>query len=108
MTPLPREVVHPTGFDREVWIECGDERGLSHPTVTNKCDGATGETALQLVGICFLLVHYPYRMPLVGETLDFSVVGFVLLTFSVLMSYYSAVEYTVLFGFGLAKQRVEG
>lgn len=69
--------------------------------------GGKAKTALQLVGICFLLVYYPYRMPWVDATLDFHVVGFVLLTLSVLMSLYSALEYTVLFGLGLANKRVD-
>ncbi len=70
--------------------------------------GGKAKTAFQLVGICFILVHYQYRMPLFGaDSLDFGVVGFWLLMLSIVMSYYSALEYTVLFGQGMASRRAD-
>ncbi len=70
--------------------------------------GGKAKTAFQLVGICFILVHYQYRMPLLGgDSLDFGVVGFWLLMLSIVMSYYSALEYTVLFGQGMANRAAD-
>ena len=70
--------------------------------------GGKAKTAFQLVGICFILVHYQYRMPLLGgDSLDFGVVGFWLLMLSIVMSYYSALEYAVLFGQGMANRAAD-
>ncbi len=64
--------------------------------------GGKAKTAFQLIGICFLLVHYTYRMPGFPETLDFHLVGLILLGASAFMSILSAVTYTLDFGAALA------
>ncbi|MCA9713074.1 MAG: CDP-diacylglycerol--glycerol-3-phosphate 3-phosphatidyltransferase [Myxococcales bacterium] len=93
---------------REFYISGIRLIAVSENVVIAAGPGGKAKTALQLVGICFILVHYQYRMPWVGETtMDFGVVGFVLLLLSIIMSYYSAVEYTVLFGQGMANKRAD-
>ena len=69
--------------------------------------GGKAKTVFQLVGICFLLVHYPYRMLGSDGTLDCHSVGIVTLGLSLFMSVISAVQYTIGFGEALAEQRVE-
>ena len=69
--------------------------------------GGKAKTVFQLVGICFLLVHYPYRMLGSEGTLDCHSVGIVTLGLSLFMSVISAVQYTIGFGEALAEQRAE-
>jgi len=51
------------------------------------------KTALQAVGITFLLVHFPYRVLLLDFTIDFHRVGTYLIYLSLIMSVWSAGEY---------------
>jgi len=69
--------------------------------------GGKAKTVFQLVGICFLLVHYPYRMLGSDGTLDCHSVGIVTLGISLFMSVVSAIQYTVGFGEALAEQRAD-
>ena len=55
--------------------------------------GGKTKTALQLAGIAFLLVHFPYRILLFEVTLDFHQMGTYLLYLSLVMSLLSAAEY---------------
>lgn len=57
--------------------------------------GKTGKakTALQAVGITFLLVHFPYRMLLFDAELDCHQLGTYLIYFSLVLSVWSAGEY---------------
>jgi CDP-diacylglycerol--glycerol-3-phosphate 3-phosphatidyltransferase len=55
--------------------------------------GGKVKTALQLVGISFLLVHFSYDILLFDYSLDFHQVGIYLLYVSLVMSVISAVEY---------------
>jgi CDP-diacylglycerol---glycerol-3-phosphate 3-phosphatidyltransferase len=55
--------------------------------------GGKTKTALQLVGIVFLLVHFEYDILLFGYTLDFHQVGIYLLYLSLVMSVLSGFEY---------------
>jgi CDP-diacylglycerol--glycerol-3-phosphate 3-phosphatidyltransferase len=57
--------------------------------------GAGGKikTALQSVGVVFLLVHFKYEILLFDYTLDFHTVGIYLLYLSLVMSVLSAAEY---------------
>ncbi len=55
--------------------------------------GGKVKTALQLVGISFLLVHFRYDVLLFDYSLDFHQVGIYLLYVSLVMSVLSAVEY---------------
>jgi CDP-diacylglycerol--glycerol-3-phosphate 3-phosphatidyltransferase len=67
--------------------------------------GGKAKTVFQLVGICFLLVHYPYRMPGTEDYLSFHSVGLLTLGISLIASVVSAVQYTLGFGQALANQR---
>ena len=51
------------------------------------------KTALQLVGIVFLLIHFPYRLVLLDVRLDFHQVGTWLIYLSIGLSVWSAGEY---------------
>ncbi|GAB4510646.1 MAG: hypothetical protein Tsb0020_27990 [Haliangiales bacterium] len=55
--------------------------------------GGKTKTALQLVGIGFLLVHFPYPIWFFDYVLDFHTVGTYLLYLSLVMSVTSALEY---------------
>jgi CDP-diacylglycerol--glycerol-3-phosphate 3-phosphatidyltransferase len=57
--------------------------------------GKTGKakTALQAVGITFLLIHFPYRILLVDVVLDFHRLGTYLIYLSLFLSVWSAGEY---------------
>jgi CDP-diacylglycerol--glycerol-3-phosphate 3-phosphatidyltransferase len=58
--------------------------------------GGKAKTAFQLIGICFLMVHYTYTMP-DGSTMDFHAVGVVFIWVSLFMSLLSATTYTLSF-----------
>jgi CDP-diacylglycerol--glycerol-3-phosphate 3-phosphatidyltransferase len=66
--------------------------------------GGKVKTALQLVGISFLLVHFDYDVLLTDYTLDFHEVGIYLLYVSLVMSVLSAVEYFSFFVRAASKQ----
>ena len=55
--------------------------------------GGKTKTALQLVGITFLLVHFPYEILLINETLRAHEIGIFLLYISLVLSLTSAIEY---------------
>jgi CDP-diacylglycerol--glycerol-3-phosphate 3-phosphatidyltransferase len=67
--------------------------------------GGKAKTAFQMVGICFLLVHYRYRMPGFDEMIDFHRMGLIMLSLSVFLSVLSAVEYTFHFREELAQHK---
>jgi CDP-diacylglycerol--glycerol-3-phosphate 3-phosphatidyltransferase len=71
--------------------------------------GARGKakTALQLVGIGFLLVHFRYDVLFFDYTLDFHQVGIVLLYISLVMSVLSGYEYFKFFVEAASKQAEE-
>ncbi len=71
--------------------------------------GARGKakTALQLVGIGFLLVHFRYNVLFFDYTLDFHQVGIVLLYISLVMSVLSGYEYFKFFVEAASKQAEE-
>lgn len=66
--------------------------------------GGKTKTALQLVGISFLLIHAPYELLLVDYTLDFHAVGIYLLYLSLVMSVLSAAEYFKFFADAALRQ----
>jgi len=65
------------------------------------------KTALQLVGISFILIYFPYDLLLFDYTLDFHAVGMWLLYVSLVMSVASAVEYFRFFAQAAQKQAEE-
>jgi CDP-diacylglycerol--glycerol-3-phosphate 3-phosphatidyltransferase len=69
--------------------------------------GGKAKTALQLVGIAFLLVHFPYELLLFHYTLDFHQVGTYLLYLSLVMSVLSALEYFGFFAEAASRQAKE-
>jgi len=69
--------------------------------------GGKTKTALQLVGITFLLAHFRYDILFFDYTLDFHTVGLYLLYVSLIMSVLSAVEYFRFFVAAASKQADE-
>lgn len=69
--------------------------------------GGKAKTALQLVGISFLLVHFEYDVLFTDYTLDFHEVGIYLLYVSLVMSVLSAVEYFRFFVQAASRQAEE-
>lgn len=69
--------------------------------------GGKMKTALQLVGISFLLLHFPYDILFFDYELDFHQVGIYLLYVSLVLSITSAVEYFRFFTEAAAKQASE-
>jgi len=67
--------------------------------------GGKIKTVLQLIGIAFLLVHYPLRVD--GVTIDCHQVGLWITYGSLVMSILSAVEYFRFFASAAAKQAAE-
>lgn len=59
--------------------------------------GGKAKTALQTVGLVFLLIHFRYRILIVGGHVDFHQMGTYLLYVSLVMSLWSAGEYFRLF-----------
>jgi CDP-diacylglycerol--glycerol-3-phosphate 3-phosphatidyltransferase len=73
--------------------------------VISASQGGKTKTALQLVGILFLLVHFRY--PLLGfsrVTVDYHVVGLYTLYLSLVMSLFSMAEYIQLFAQAVTRQ----
>lgn len=68
-------------------------------------EGGKAKTAFQMVGICFLLVHYRYRMPFFDEMIDFHRMGMIMLGLSVFLSVLSAIQYTIGFRQALGQQK---
>ena len=65
--------------------------------------GGKAKTAFQMVGICFLIMHYPYEMP-VGGVVDFHAIGVSFIYVSLGMAYLSAVTYTLGFAREIERQ----
>lgn len=66
--------------------------------------GGKVKTAFQLVGIAFLLIHFPYPIVFFDYILDFHVVGIYVLYLSLVMSVLSAFEYFAFFVEAAARQ----
>jgi CDP-diacylglycerol--glycerol-3-phosphate 3-phosphatidyltransferase len=56
-------------------------------------DGGKVKTALQLVAICMLLIHFRYPVLGTGLSIDYHQVGLIILYLSMAMSILSAVDY---------------
>lgn len=69
--------------------------------------GGKAKAALQMVGIGFLLVHFPYDLLFFNYTLDFHKVGTILLYVSLILSVMSAVDYFRFFVQAAQKQAGE-
>lgn len=66
--------------------------------------GGKMKTALQLVGLSFLLIHFPYPILFFDSVLDFHQVGIYLLYVSLVLSVTSAVEYFRFFASAASEQ----
>ncbi len=90
---------------REFYINGLRSLASSENIVIAASQGGKAKTALQMTGICFVLLHFRYRLPFFEEMLDFGHVGVMLLGISVLISLVSAVDYTVSFRAALAASK---
>jgi CDP-diacylglycerol--glycerol-3-phosphate 3-phosphatidyltransferase len=90
---------------REFYINGLRTLASSEGVVIAASAGGKAKTAFQMVGICFLLVHYRYRMPGFDEMIDFHRMGLVMIGVSVLLSVLSAVAYTFGFREALAQKK---
>lgn len=75
------------------------ERGI----VIAAGEGGKMKTVFQLVGICCVLVRYPYRLPFFDAPFDFHAVGMLFLYLALALSLLSALTYTGAFRDGLRK-----
>jgi CDP-diacylglycerol--glycerol-3-phosphate 3-phosphatidyltransferase len=69
--------------------------------------GGKIKTALQLVGLIMLLVHFPYPLLGLGVSIDFNAAGLVMLYISLAASLFSGVDYVVGFFRTLAETKRE-
>ncbi len=90
---------------REFYINGLRSLASSEGVVIAASAGGKAKTAFQMTGICFLLVHYRYRMPGFDEMIDFHRMGLIMLSFSVVASILSAIAYTMSFGEALITQK---
>jgi len=68
-------------------------------------EGGKAKTGFQLIGICFVLVHFRYRMLGMDDWVDYHKVGLVLLYVSLVLSIVSAIQYTAEFRDALQQKR---
>ncbi|MDY0000414.1 MAG: CDP-diacylglycerol--glycerol-3-phosphate 3-phosphatidyltransferase [Polyangia bacterium] len=66
------------------------------------------KTAFQLVGISFLIIHFPYPLLLTNIVIDFHVVGIYVLYVSLALSIFSAVHYFLFFLEAAEAKRASG
>lgn len=92
---------------REFYINGLRTLASSDGVVIAASSGGKVKTAIQMTGLSFLLMHYRYRLPGMTELLDFHKIGLVLLLISVVISIYSAIEYTFAFREALAEKNAE-
>lgn len=90
---------------REFYINGLRTLAISEGMVIAANAGGKAKTAFQMAGICFLLVHYRYRMPGFDELIDFHRMGMIMVSLSVVLSVWSAVHYTLGFREALAQQK---
>ena len=69
--------------------------------------GGKIKTALQLVGLIMLLVHFPYPLLGLGVTIDFNAAGLVMLYISLAASLFSGFDYIAGFFRTLAETKRE-
>lgn len=90
---------------REFYISGLRSLASSEGVVIAAGAGGKAKTVFQLVGICFLLVHYRYQIIGTEEWVDFNKVGIIVLGISLLASVISAIQYTFGFREAMANQR---
>ncbi len=90
---------------REFYINGLRTLAISEGMVIAANAGGKAKTAFQMTGICFLLIHYRYRLPGFDEMIDFHRMGIIMVSLSMLLSVWSAVHYTLGFRAALAQQK---
>jgi CDP-diacylglycerol--glycerol-3-phosphate 3-phosphatidyltransferase len=90
---------------REFYINGLRTLAISEGMVIAANAGGKAKTAFQMTGICFLLIHYRYRMPGFDEMIDFHRMGIIMVSLSVVLSLWSAIHYTFGFRAALAQQK---
>jgi CDP-diacylglycerol--glycerol-3-phosphate 3-phosphatidyltransferase len=90
---------------REFYINGLRTLAISEGMVIAANAGGKAKTAFQMTGICFLLIHYRYRMPGFDEMIDFHRMGMIMVSLSMVLSVWSAVHYTFGFQAALAQQK---
>jgi CDP-diacylglycerol--glycerol-3-phosphate 3-phosphatidyltransferase len=90
---------------REFYINGLRTLAISEGMVIAANAGGKAKTAFQMTGICFLLIHYRYRMPGFDELIDFHRMGMIMVSLSMVLSVWSAVHYTLGFREALAQQK---
>jgi len=90
---------------REFYINGLRTLAISEGMVISANAGGKAKTAFQMTGICFLLIHYRYRLPGFDEMIDFHRMGIIMVSLSVVLSVWSAIHYTFGFRAALAQQK---
>jgi len=90
---------------REFYINGLRALAISEGMVIAANAGGKAKTAFQMTGICFLLIHYRYRLPGFDEMIDFHRMGMIMVSLSMVLSVWSAVHYTLGFRAALAHQK---
>jgi CDP-diacylglycerol---glycerol-3-phosphate 3-phosphatidyltransferase len=80
-------------MSRELAITVLRSLAASYGLVISAGSGGKAKTALQTVGLVFLLIHFKYPLVFFGTVIDFHKVGTYLLYLSLVMSLWSAGEY---------------
>lgn len=87
-------------ISREISITALRAIASSEGFVISANEGGKHKTALQVLGILFLIIGYPYHLKMLGidmGVVDFVNVGRALIYLSLIMSFTSAAEYVALF-----------
>lgn len=90
---------------REFYINGLRTLAISEGMVIAANAGGKAKTAFQMTGICFLLIHYRYRLPGFDEMIDFHRMGIIMVSLSMVLSVWSAIHYTFGFRAALAQQK---
>ena len=70
---------------REFYINGLRTLAISEGMVIAANAGGKAKTAFQMTGICFLLIHYRYRLPGFDEMIDFHRMGIIMVSLSMLL-----------------------
>lgn len=98
-------------LSREISITALRAIASSEGFVISANEGGKQKTGLQVLGILFLIIGYPYHLKMLGLDLgvvDFVIVGRSLIYLSLVLSFTSAAEYVALFANAVeAKERAQ-
>lgn len=97
-------------LSREISITALRSIASSEGFVISANEGGKQKTALQVMGILFLIIGYPYHLKLLGVDLgvvDMVHVGRALVYLSLIMSFTSAAEYVALFARAVERKEAQ-